>query len=494
MKPSRETLWILFNLALGFAAGLLVGWGPLGASTSMVVVLGLTGGLAGALLGAWSHFRPRRRYVWWGHCGVLLIIALATVVPLYRIGMIAPPSELPAVNFKRLQRALDYAYPYFALKETDSAALFARYAPQVESAADDADYWRIVGQMLSELNDGHTGLLSPSARSGRHYFATCRAIGDAIVVDEVGQIAMAAGLARGDVVLAVDGRPIEEALEALSPILRAGSSPQQRRAKAAFSILSTNHSSLRSTVTGPTGERTITLARPDESPAVASQSSRIEQPPITGERLVSGLGLIRIPDFEAGGERDRIAEFDIALNGLLDAPGIILDLRGNGGGSTFVSDPIAGRFFDTPFTYGHDEFRARLPQRGWRARFDYRVTPRRPTYTGPLVLLIDEYNFSTAENFIVALVDSGRATTVGRLTAGGSGNPLTFRLPGGGLVRFSSGAFHRYDGTLVEGHGIAPDVTVDWTVDDFRAGRDPDLTAAESFMASLNAILPSSFD
>jgi C-terminal processing protease CtpA/Prc len=49
------------------------------------------------------------------------------------------------------------------------------------------------------------------------------------------------------------------------------------------------------------------------------------------------------------------------------------------------------------------------------------------------VLLIDETNFSTAEQFIVALVDSGRATTVGRLTSGGSGNPITFRLPGDGL-------------------------------------------------------------
>jgi len=46
--------------------------------------------------------------------------------------------------------------------------------------------------MLAELNDGHTGLLSPSVRSSRCYFATCRTIGDAVVVDEVGKTAMAA--------------------------------------------------------------------------------------------------------------------------------------------------------------------------------------------------------------------------------------------------------------------------------------------------------------
>ncbi len=123
---------------------------------------------------------------------------------------------------------------------------------------------------------------------------------------------------------------------------------------------------------------------------------------ITGRRLPSGPGLIRIPDFEGGSGRDPVAEFDAALAALLDAPGLILDLRGNGG-STFIADGIAGRFFDRPFTYGRDVFRARLPQRGWRGHFDYRVTPRAPVYAGPVVLLIDELNFNTAEQFIVAL-------------------------------------------------------------------------------------------
>ncbi len=82
----------------------------------------------------------------------------------------------------------------------------------------------------------------------------------------------------------------------------------------------------------------------------------------------------------------------------------------------------------------------------------------------------------------MALADSGRATTVGRPTAGGSGNPLTFGLPGGGVARFSAAAFRRNNGARIEGAGIAPDVRVAWTVADFRAGRDPDLAAAERLL------------
>jgi carboxyl-terminal processing protease len=195
--------------------------------------------------------------------------------------------------------------------------------------------------------------------------------------------------------------------------------------------------------------------------------------------------VIRIPTFEGGDAHDLVAEFDAALAPVLDAPGLILDLRGNGGGSTFISDRIAGRFLSEPFTYGRDHFRARLPQRGWRASFEYRITPRGTIYTGPLVLLIDAYNFSTAEQFIVALVDSGRALAVGRRSAGGSGNPVTFRLPADGLVRFSTGDFRRNDGTPIEGVGLVPDLPVAWTVDEFRSGRDPDLDAAQQAIAAL---------
>lgn len=481
MRTSHTIHWTLFNLILGLAGGITLGWGPLGASTSVIVALGLAGALFGGAIGRWTQTPAQRRWVWAGHGVILLAIALAVLLPLYRIGMLSLPGETRSANFARLWRALDYAYPYFAEKGVDWDALYAHYAPQAQQAQSDEAYWRVVAQMLAELNDGHTGLLSPSAQSGRRYFATCRDIGSAIVVDEVGATARAAGLKRGDEVYAVDGRPINEALEALPPTLIAGSTPQSRRVKAAFNVLSTTGDTLVVTVRGMSGERALTLSWPEAPAAPQAQAPAPWQPLITSERLPSGLGLIRIPDFGSG-NHDLVAEFDAALDGLLDAPGLIFDLRGNGGGSTFISDRIAGRFLSEPFIYGRDHFCARLPQRGWRAYFDYRVKPRGQTYTGPLVLLIDAYNFSTAENFIVALVDSGRATTVGQPTGGGSGNPVRFALPGGGKARFSTGAFRRNDGSLIEGLGIAPDVYVAWTVEAFRAGNDPDLEAAERIL------------
>ena len=151
-------------------------------------------------------------------------------------------------------------------------------------------------------------------------------------------------------------------------------------------------------------------------------------------------------------------------------------------GNSAYADQMAGRFLSEPFVYGHDHFRGRLPQRGWRASIPFKVEPRKPLYEGPVVIIVETQNMSSAEQFLVSLVDSGRVQTVGRRTAGASGNPIVFRLPGAHNVRFSSADFRRNDGTPIEGVGIAPDVEVAWTVEDLRQGRDSDLAAAEALL------------
>jgi carboxyl-terminal processing protease len=103
-----------------------------------------------------------------------------------------------------------------------------------------------------------------------------------------------------------------------------------------------------------------------------------------------------------------------------------------------------------------------------------------------LALLMDAGCFSSTEMFIAALADSGRARTVGQTSGGGSGNPVSFKLTGNGVAAFSTGDFVRMNGQRVEGKGIAPDIAVRRTLEDFREGRDPELQAAEAYLLSTN--------
>ncbi len=479
MKQSRIPIGTILNGLLTAVGSAYLIWGPLAGGW----LLALLGGTAVGLFSGWlSGQESKRRWLPLVHLLIIVGFAAAALIPLYRLNVILPERNDRQANFERLWRAMDRYYPYFELKGVDWDAVYGRYQPQVAQTTSDHEYWRLMAHMLAELNDAHTGMLSPSRQSGRTYFGTARLFGTDILVDEVYPVAQAAGLERCAVLLAVADRPVAEALAAVPAILTASGTRHSQDALAAASLLSSRDDRLTVTFMDADGLiQTITLQQPAETAVPTPTTAVIPPPPISSERLPSGIGLIRITTFSGREGQALVDAFDAALDDLRDAPGLIIDLRGNGGGDQRLADQMARRFLADPFTYGYEQYTGRLPQRGWLPGLTFRLTPRQPLYEGPLALLIDEFNFSTAEQFIVALSDSGRATTVGRPTSGSTGNPVTFELTGGALVRFSTGDFRRSDGTPLEGYGLVPDLPVALTAADC-TGPDRDLETAVTFL------------
>jgi C-terminal processing protease CtpA/Prc len=147
-----------------------------------------------------------------------------------------------------------------------------------------------------------------------------------------------------------------------------------------------------------------------------------------------------------------------------------------------LGDRMVGRLITETIAYGQECFRAAHPMHAWaKGCFEYTVEPRAQPYLGPVAVLIDTGVHSSGEWMVAALCDTGRARCFGRTTAGNSGNPVFFYLPGV-TVQFSTGSFCRVDGTPLNGVGISPHVEVQWTLDDLRQGRDPDLDAAIAWL------------
>jgi len=94
-----------------------------------------------------------------------------------------------------------------------------------------------------------------------------------------------------------------------------------------------------------------------------------------------------------------------------------------------------------------------------------------------VVVLTDYPVMSSAEWLVGMLVDGGRAISIGRTTGGATGNPINYEIPGG-QARYSTAAFYRPDGSLVEGIGYSPIIPVIWTEEDYLCGVDPDIDAA----------------
>jgi C-terminal processing protease CtpA/Prc len=100
------------------------------------------------------------------------------------------------------------------------------------------------------------------------------------------------------------------------------------------------------------------------------------------------------------------------------------------------------------------------------------------SFHGPIVLLTSAGTHSAAEDFVGPLKAGGRGKTVGEATAGSTGNPLLFDLPGSGGFRVCTRYMLLPDGSEFIGVGIPPDTEVRPTAADIASGRDPVLGRA----------------
>ncbi|NWG22217.1 MAG: hypothetical protein HXY39_18070 [Chloroflexi bacterium] len=487
---TKNILWIFFNAVLAAFGGGTLAFGPIELDPPLVLLFGIGFGLLGGGLWGWAlHSPARTRALGTLTLAFVLALGLLSIFQMRSAGQLLVKTNNRAANFEQLCQVIQAHYPYLDEKNINWDETCRRYQPLVQAAQTDSEYHALVANLLAELGDGHTGLIHPHPGEGRLYFGVGLRLDDGIVIEQVGNTARSAGVMPGAQILAVNGLPAEQALQALPLALRVGANDRQSRERAAFHILSTSEDFLELTYQNPQGPvETVILRRPQNPPVPSSGQNGESGPLISAETLPEGWGLIRISTFSPRNGHDLIAEFDYALEEVRDTPGLILDLRGNGGGDSRLAEQMAGRFFAERFCYGEDRFRQRLPLRGWSLRFAYCVQPRGEIVTIPLVLLMEGRNMSSAEQFIAIFRESSRAVTVGRQSGGSSGNPLTFPLTGGGLIRFSTGAFYTRSGLLVEGYGIQPEIHVSYTVADFQQNRDPDLQAAQAELARLTAL------
>ncbi len=93
-------------------------------------------------------------------------------------------------------------------------------------------------------------------------------------------------------------------------------------------------------------------------------------------------------------------------------------------------------------------------------------------------MLVDGATGSAAEIFAAVLQDHGRATLIGRRTAGAVLASWFYTLPDRGQLQLSREDYMAPKGRRIEGAGIEPDIVVSRTLADLRAGRDRDLEEA----------------
>jgi len=211
-------------------------------------------------------------------------------------------------------------------------------------------------------------------------------------------------------------------------------------------------------------------------------------------RLKTGpayLCLLGMEGYATGGfEAESVAleaALDEALAAVRGAPGLILDLRFNGGGHDAHALAVAARFArERTLAYARA---ARLGD-AWAAEERFYVEPvtgspvtGRPVtgglaWDGPLVVLASEATTSAAEVLTLCLKALPGTVIVGEPTRGAFSDMLFKRLPNGWVYTLSYQAYRAADGALYEARGVPPDVVAPMDAAAAAAGRDTCLEAA----------------
>lgn len=158
------------------------------------------------------------------------------------------------------------------------------------------------------------------------------------------------------------------------------------------------------------------------------------------------------------------------LETMRDATGIVIDLRGNGGGQDHMGRRIAGRFVDRRLPFAVSVQRGRTDT--------LFVAPHGRPLTNALVVLVDRTSSSASEQFAAGLQALGRAVVVGERTAGRDLESRVTRLPSGGALQYAYGEIRTPRGLVIEGRGVTPDREVVTTRASLLAGTDAQLDAA----------------
>lgn len=355
-------------------------------------------------------------------------------------------------DWKFLATTIKGGYAGFACKpHLDWDAITKRFEPRFAKCSNDVDHVRNVMELLAALEDSHTGVLDhpvdakqlPSKWDGLYGAGLCVGFdgGKWVVRGAMPGSPLADSLPPGALLLEVGGLPAWYAMG------------REQRRVARFQGLSSDRSFWASLCNKafPFGEANTVAARfllPDDP----GKPRKVELPrwgpggksfDFVGLYLPPGVaradgavaakwpqpwsnsvGFLKI----AGGQdAATVKAFHAAFDSLQGIDALLLDVRGMGGGSDDCAWEMCGRLF--PKAVGNGRHGRLEPSGTWQ-------------FDGPVVMLQDEMEVSSAETFTWTLCETKRVISVGRATGGWGIIPKSFALPSG-LAKFRLGVHWR---------------------------------------------------
>jgi tricorn protease len=359
----------------------------------------------------------------------------------------APAEEWPEIFDEVWRRFRDYFY-VSNMHGLDWTALRDRYRPLVADVSTREDLNTLIGEMIAELSVGHayvaggdlqapkrssTALLGArfelDAANGRYRIADIYPGQNAEPKYRSPLLEVGVDIKPGDYVLAIDGQMLSADRNPYDLLTDRGQQPVELTVNSKAELK---------------GARRV-LVDP-----IASETSLVyldwveRNRKYVSEKTDGKVGYLHIPDMGANG----IYEFIKWYYPQIRKAGLVVDVRGNGGGN--VSQMILRRLMQKPLGFGY------------QAHSDWVDTYPQTAFNGSMVALLNEDSASDGDIFPYYFREAGLGPLIGKRSWGGvvgitGHGPV---IDGGQVFVPEFGIGDVTKGWVVEGHGVDPDIEV----------------------------------
>ena len=225
------------------------------------------------------------------------------------------------------------------------------------------------------------------------------------------------------------------------------------------------------------GEKVLSLIRGQVK--LEEQAAKSEIITIPREGREWRIGVIDVPSFYrdyralSNGDKDYTSTTKDVKRLIADleeegVDGLIMDLRGNGGGHLTEATALSGLFIENGPVVQLRNANGRV------SRLDDPDPVPRVAYDGPLAVLVDRFSASASEIFAAAIQDYERGVIIGQQTFGkGTVQNLysldQFMQPEGdtgfGQLTMTIGKYYRVTGESTQHRGVSPDIELPSAID-----------------------------
>jgi carboxyl-terminal processing protease len=379
-----------------------------------------------------------------------------------------------------------------------------RYQPQIAAAKNEEEFYLLVNKMLFELNISHIavippddlGQIDPILSAEGSIGIDVRMIEDNAVITSVksGSVGDQAGLQSGYIIKSINGIDIEKITD-LKYIddIKLQDIEQKKSVDWNILIPPYNERNRKKNITGAILEKiygpsdtSVSIEYVDEkgdsylkkivrAQRIGKMQFDDALPPFFVEfeskLLENNIGYVRFNAFMPPVHN----KFKDTIKSIQDTTALIIDIRGNHGGFFDVRKAVAETLVKDRVLFWRYQ--------GIDKTQEAYLEPADSVYEGPVVVMVDHLSVSSAEEFSGGLKAIKRATIVGERTPGVVVTANFEKLPNGATFVYPKAWTITADGTVLEGHGVVPDIEVALDRNELLKGKDTQLEAAVDFLS-----------